>query len=461
VADVWKRKGRKSKPWVADYLDANGKRHRIAAASKEEAQALLVEKTKENRERGPSIGDPNITVKGYSEIWFRRSEADWKHSTRHAYRYALNTHIIPDLGGYKLRDLSRPHVKWFVDSKRQAGLSKATIDIFRSVLSGMLGEALEDGMVARNVALATGRRKRKATTRGRNDPGASIRPLNESEVAALLEAAPRGDDSRTLFMLLARAGLRPGEAFALQWADFDFTARQILVERSLYKDHIDSPKSGRSRLVDMSQQLAAALSSLQIEREREKLAGRWSDIPAWVFCRKAGEHAGEPLVNETVRYQFARAMRRAGISGHTLYDLRHTFASTLLAKGAPITYVAAQMGHSNPNVTLKHYAHWIPSTGRPFVDSLDTEFGTTYWHHSEKRPAFSRENAPIAPKEPLHQMLGGGTDYHRRGAGHMLNAGRHIWSFAYDGSQFAVTSRTHFTDNNRTRMNPDSRLQRN
>jgi hypothetical protein len=54
-----------------------------------------------------------------------------------------------------------------------------------------------------------------------------------------------------------------------------------------------------------------------------------------------------------------------------LYDLRHTFASTLLAKGAPITYVAQQMGHANANITLKYYARWIPSADRSFVDSLD------------------------------------------------------------------------------------------
>ena len=69
-------------------------------------------------------------------------------------------------------------------------------------------------------------------------------------------------------------------------------------------------------------------------------------------------------------------MRRAGISGHMLYDLRHTFASRLLAKNKPITYVAAQVGHANAGVTLKYYARWIPTGDRSFVDSLDS-FGTT------------------------------------------------------------------------------------
>lgn len=182
-------------------------------------------------------------------------------------------------------------------------------------------------------------------------------------------------------MLLVRAGLRPGEALALRWTDFNFSARQILVERAIFDGHLDSPKGGPSRQVDMSQMLAISLSSLYREREREKMAGEWKEIPDRVFCRADGG----PLRLEKVRYRYERSLRRAGVSGHVLYDLRHTFASTLLAKGAPITYVAQQMGHAN--ITLKYYARWIPSADRSFVDSLDNPglaplFGTT----QEKTP---------------------------------------------------------------------------
>ena len=53
---------------------------------------------------------------------------------------------------------------------------------------------------------------------------------------------------------------------------------------------------------------------------------------------------------------------------HSLYDLRHTFATLLLAGSAdsppaPITYVAAQMGHATPATTLRFYARWIPRSG--------------------------------------------------------------------------------------------------
>ena len=66
-----------------------------------------------------------------------------------------------------------------------------------------------------------------------------------------------------------------------------------------------------------------------------------------------------------------RATKRAGLSGHRVYDLRHTYATPFLARGVPITYVAAQLGHAKPATTLQWYAHWLPRESKSFVDSLD------------------------------------------------------------------------------------------
>jgi len=68
---------------------------------------------------------------------------------------------------------------------------------------------------------------------------------------------------------------------------------------------------------------------------------------------------------------FRSAMKHAGLPHFRVYDLRHTFASLLLSRGAPITYVAAQLGHANPTTTLRHYARWIPTAGQRWVDTLD------------------------------------------------------------------------------------------
>ncbi|HJU10291.1 MAG TPA: site-specific integrase [Candidatus Binataceae bacterium] len=382
--DVWKRKGRKAKPWVADYIDANGKRHRLSAETKERALELLAQKRREARDTGPGTQNVGLTVLAYVEAWQRRIETELKYASVRSYRYVLQTHIIPSFGEMKLRDLAPLHVKWLISEKRHAGLAKTTIRLIRGILCAMLNDAVDDGVLTRNPAQSLGRRK-KAETMSQIERDESIRPLSEEEVVSLLAAAP-DHESRTLLRLLARAGLRPGEAIALQWTDLNFSAREILVERNLYEGHLGTPKTGRRRRVDMSQGLALDLSRLYAQREAEKLAGRWTrDIPAWIFCQLDGE----PLRIQHVRSIFDRSLRRAGLSGHVTYDLRHTFATTLLAKGTPLTYVAEQMGHKKPITTLTYYAHWIPTTSdKSFVDSLDQpklqSFGTTFGTTREK-----------------------------------------------------------------------------
>ncbi len=61
------------------------------------------------------------------------------------------------------------------------------------------------------------------------------------------------------------------------------------------------------------------------------------------------------------RRYFKTVLKKAGLRSIRFHDLRHTYASLLLSKGEPVLYVSNQLGHSNPQFTMKIYAHWIPN----------------------------------------------------------------------------------------------------
>ena len=107
--------------------------------------------------------------------------------------------------------------------------------------------------------------------------------------------------------------------------------------------------AGQTRTVDMSEQLSAALRRLEIDRMVEKLRRERPEIPPWVFCTEAGT----PLDESRARKAFAQALKRAKLPAFRVYDLRHAFASLLLARNAPITYVSAQLGHTDATTTLR------------------------------------------------------------------------------------------------------------
>jgi integrase len=412
---IWKRKRAGGYVWMADYLDADGRRHRVSAPTRHQVDRLRAQKITERADGAALLGDPELTVEQFAQRWFARlAGSDLKPRTVADYRWLYDHYIARALGPIRLRELRRTHVKEFLNAARthslararkagataQRTLSKNSVRLIRATLSAMLGEALDDELIKSNPAAVPSRRRGRKNngTLSAADRHKAIRPLSDAELARVLEAARRHDPAcYPLFLLLARTGARPGEAFALRWADFDFGRRKILIERAFSAGQLSTTKTDAARTVDMSRELARALGALYRAREAQALSEGSGELGDFVFTNRAGH----PLDLSRIRKRFARAMKKAGVSGHRLYDLRHTFATALLAKGAPITYVAAQLGHARPTTTLQHYARWLPEGAVGFVDRLDQN-QPPFWHQFGTDPSFPGDSARGERENPAN-----------------------------------------------------------
>jgi integrase len=105
-------------------------------------------------------------------------------------------------------------------------------------------------------------------------------------------------------------------------------------------------------------------------KSRREGAYRDIPVPAWVWG-KVQEHVREygtqdggylfPHVGyRAVQGPMMKAAEGMGLKGFTPHQLRHQFASTLLAAGLPITTVADWLGHQTVNVTFQIYSHLLP-----------------------------------------------------------------------------------------------------
>jgi integrase len=370
------RKRRDRDGWLLDYKDSTGQRRReqVDAKTKGEAERLLAARINEIAQPTLASDAASLTLNNLAEEWLGHVSTQLKPKTIRSYSQLFKLYVLPKLGNMRIGTIQRRHVKALLGQHREAGLSKNTVRLIRACLSAMLAEAVDDGRLALNpAALASRRGRAHADSITASDRQKAIRPLAENELAAFLKQA-EADSYHVLLMTLARSGMRPGEAMALRWSDLDFVNRQILVERALSDGGVSSTKTGAIRRVDMSRELRDALTGLYVAREKETLRRGWSEIPQWVFVNSRGNL----LDQSRLRKHFASVLRKAGLSGHTPYDLRHTFATLLLAKETPITYVAAQLGHAKPTTTLQWYAHWLPRSDRNYIDALDTpaDFGT-------------------------------------------------------------------------------------
>jgi integrase len=167
----------------------------------------------------------------------------------------------------------------------------------------------------------------------------------------------------TLFMLLARTGLRLGEGLGLKAQDLDFTRQSIRVVRAWTHQQIDTPKSG-SRTVDMSNQLRDVL----LEHLRAQSKSGLANPEGWLFTFDGQQPADPSAVRKAMR----RALEDATLAKHhSPHDFRHTFASLLLQAGKSIAYVQKQLGHSRIKLTVDVYGKWLPLGDASTVSCLD------------------------------------------------------------------------------------------
>jgi len=373
---------------------STGKRHRFDTETKRAAEDLRDTKKAEWQKQEQLVGDPNTTLDTYATCWLAQLPAmGLKPKTIRSYSSLYTKHVKPTLGCLKVRELRRSDVRGLLAAKSdevyrttkskqedssgnateiivEHRLCRNTVRLIRATLSAILASALDDDLIGENVAVMSRRRGSKgAGSVTAAERLKAIRPFTEDELEKILTEAARHEQVfYPLILFLARTGARPGEGLALKWTDLDFANRKALIERAFSSGKLGTTKTGSVRTVDMTRDSTEALRALLPTRERQTLEKKWGAVPEWAFVTSA---RGCPMDYSKLRKSFSRAMRKAEVSGHTLYDLRHSVASHLLMKGAPITYVSAQLGHSKPSTTLQWYGRWLPQSGNGFIDRLE------------------------------------------------------------------------------------------
>jgi integrase len=256
----------------------------------------------------------------------------------------LRKHLLPMFGNKRLdqiddEDIQRPKGKL-------RNRSVKTVNNVLAVLSTILKVAAKWKVIERMHAQIESLKV--------PPPGFSFYEFDEYE--ALVEAAERcGPDVLITVLLGGDAGLRMGEMIALEQSNLDFRRRLLNVSRSDWHGQVTSPKGGRSRQVPMTEKLAAALSA------HRHLRG-----PRVLYRR-----SGEALSQQTLRTWLSTAQRRAGLPVKgALHILRHSFASHLAMRGAPLKAIQELMGHSTIEMTMR-YAHLSPDVKKDAVQLLD------------------------------------------------------------------------------------------
>ena len=194
----------------------------------------------------------------------------------------------------------------------------------------------------------------------------NVDPFTGAELRAMLGAAHERDaDLATLLRLWAQSGMRAGEVCGLQWQDLDLSAGTALVRRTWSRQRLGPTKTGHERTVSILHPVADQTSDWRpgategaraVVASIRQLTVRPLDDPgAFVFGR-----GRVPLSSMELHRRWRRVLIAAKVRYREPEQLRHTFASTMLSRNAPLLYVQGQGGWRSASVLLRVYARWMP-----------------------------------------------------------------------------------------------------
>ena len=293
------------------------------------------------------------------DSWLLMTEPRVKATTFHSYKRNLELHVLPVLGQKRLQQLTPPMLtalygRLAQDADGRKGLSAKTISYIHSTLHKVLSDAVDSGLLVKNVAAAAKppRPKRRAT--------GGIQAWEPDELARFLEAV-RETRLAAIWRLSTMTGMRRGEVLGLRWCDVDLDRARLSVRQALvavgYEVVHSTPKSHSARVIDLD---AETVAQLRAHRRRQAEERAVLGIDYQDHDLVVAKENGEPIHPHTFSQAFERLIEKAGLRTIRLHDLRHTHATLALKAGVPVKVISERLGHESPAFTLKQYAHVIP-----------------------------------------------------------------------------------------------------
>jgi integrase/predicted nucleotidyltransferase len=323
---------------------------RTMRGTKREAQRVAA-----SLESRPPSNAAGRTVTDVLTAWRDVNQPVWAESTRRDYESRISkieADPIAEMAVARLRvaDVERWHTRM-----RKAGVGEAAIRGRHGVLRAALAQALRWEWVGSNAASQAVLRQPKRSPRD---------AMSADEVRAAITAARGFDPAAGVALRLAAvAGLRRAELAALQWSDVE--RNQLTIDSSAcvvrrggesYIEDI-ATKTGNRRVLTLDPATVDEVVALRAVREQ---------VSPYLFSDTT-----EPAHPDRIGWWWSRARERSGIDRKwRLHDLRHWTATTAITSGHDVRTVAGRLGHANPAMTLRVYAHAVEGADRAIATSL-------------------------------------------------------------------------------------------
>ncbi|MDT0308040.1 site-specific integrase [Streptomyces sp. DSM 44917] len=341
--------------------------------------------TRADMERGHYIDPKNArtTFRQYAEKWLASQTTDM--ATRDAVERRLRLHAFPYIGTRPLGTFQPAHMRAWTRELEDAGIPGSYGHVIYGNVRAVLSAAVDDGYLTRNPCDAQSVRPPAAEPK-------RVVPWLPERVFAVRAALPEAFQPMT--DVAGGCGLRQGEVFGLAVDALDFATDTLRVVRQVKlirgKPVFAPPKCDKERDVPLPAAIGEALRAHMKAHKPVAVTLPWKrpDGPPvtarLLFTGREGRairrndfnvHAWKPaLVAAGVIPERAPGERHQAAREHGMHALRHFYASVLLDAGESIKAVSEYLGHADAAMTLRVYAHLMPSSAERTRKAVDAVF---------------------------------------------------------------------------------------
>ncbi|WP_061777157.1 tyrosine-type recombinase/integrase [Levilactobacillus senmaizukei] len=347
--NVFSYETQKGVRWMFRYPfhDSFGKRHekqeRGFTTPEAAHKAELTAEMKVSEDEADQLLDSGMTIRQWTTQFLKMNEAEWRPNYRRNFATAVKNYILPLLGDRKLGKLTKMEYNYLFIQPQLEHLKPSSVQANHRMFMVIMNAAEENEIIPRNRL--KGIRFKKSERR---------KPFSEEDLALFnkqlrLEETP----TRLFFQLLETTGMRLSEGLGLEWRDINFTKRTLSIQRTRTPDGFGPTKTPSSvRTISIDEAMILSLHRFMTAAKAEGL--------------KSGTGFSQRNVlfefnHVSAYYHFQKVIKSAGIEPgrYVIHSLRHTHATILMGAGVSPVDVAARLGHSDPAITLRIYAHAI------------------------------------------------------------------------------------------------------
>lgn len=315
-----------------------------------------------------------VSLEEYLNNWLSvYKRAELKNTSYDRLESTARNHVIPNFGYLQMADITADDIQPFFTNARNSGLSYSSVKKIYDCLNSMFNFATARDDIRKNPMLLVTKPKSEHYSKD------EIRFFTEKESKRISEECGRQYATGRLvypygdaFILIQNTGLRMGEMIGLEKRDVDFENKKLHVRGNMVpvrnRDKNGNLLPGSTMAFDSTKTYSGE-RYIPLNNTALETAKRLVENSNTQYL--ISTETGKPVQNTRLERSFYRLLKNCGIEQAGLHSLRHTFASSLFAKGIDIKTISTLLGHASVQITINTYIHLIAGADHNAVKVLE------------------------------------------------------------------------------------------